>query len=226
MGTAHSSCCSADAGSSTPAPAAWAALVEGGSQLHLQPAPGSWQRTPPRVPLYEGPGEQNRRLGWLEPGAPASVLEESSDGRWVRVRVATEHAGSHVGGGLSGWVNARSVPQDVVLRLCQRVDLGRPSFEAVHEALSRNGGDLTDAVRDLREQFASQLSWTPEVKRRASPPRAPSAEIVEAVMDAGRLSPEEAERRDGSTSCPSRLRETERHNRKAERSTAGRADLI
>lgn len=141
----------------------WAAVVDGvtnvyvdidgavhadSNALHICPAPGSSRI--PHVPLYEAPNKQSTQLGFLTAGTVARVLGESSDGRWVHVREET------AGSDRSGWVNARSVPQQVVNRLCARVDLGRPSIETVHAALSRNGGDLTDAVKDLRKLYRTQ----------------------------------------------------------------------
>lgn len=175
----------------------WAAVVDGvtsvyididgvvqendAKALHIGPAPGSSRL--PRVPLYEGPDKQSRKLGFLNPSTPTRVLEESSDGRWVHVQEETENDSI---AGRSGWVNARSVPQQVVDRLCARVDLGRPSIETVHIALSRSGGDLTDAVKNLRNQYANQVGG-----RASPPPRIPVKEIAQAAIDSRLLSPEE-----------------------------------
>jgi hypothetical protein len=234
MGNAIAPCCEDSSsatlvgthwGEGTP----WAAVVDGvtsayidtdgvvqedAKTLHIRSAPGSSRL--PRVPLYEGPDKQTRQLGFLDLCTPARVLEESSDARWVHVQEETDSDRSV---GRSGWVNARSVPQQVVNRLCARTDLGRPSLETVHAALSHSGGDLTDAVRELRNAYASQVGG-----RGSPPPRIPVKEITQAAVDSSLLSSEE---RTNQRRSPSMLYQAGQPLRalKVETSSA-RADLI
>ena len=207
MGNAQ--CCSAEGTDRPDRPAVpWAAVLgpagrDSARALDVRTAPGAsppggWRGgSVPCVPLFEGPDEQNRRLGYIEPGQAATALEESRDGRWVRVHVASAEQGPRDEGsassgnrstsatGLDGWVHARSVPQSVIVRVCERSDLGYPSPADVHAALSRSGGSLTLAVKELREQHQSELSWTPQNHRPS--PRSPQEEVARA-LDASRVS--------------------------------------
>lgn len=223
MGNMIAPCCEDGSSSAGPtggtdwdrAETPWAAVVDGvtnvyvdidgnlhedANTLHICPAPGSSRL--PHVPLYDGPHKQSSQLGFLTAGTPARVLEESSDGRWVHVQEET--AGSN----RSGWVNARSVPQQVVSRLCARADLGRPSIETVHAAFSRNGGDLTDAVKDLRNLYRSQVDG-----------RVRTA-TVQAAIDSSELSPE------GKAEQRSRSLMSRQTWRKREAWQSARADLV
>lgn len=239
MGNTVVPCCedgssSALAGAAWRHAAPWAAVVDGVTEvyvdidgvvhedvnaLRIHPAPGH-QHAPP-VPLYEGPDEQTRQLGFLEPGTPARMVDESSDGCWVRVQ---EESGSDRHAGRQGWVHARAVPQQVVSRLCARTDLGRPSMETVHAALSRNRGDLTDAVKDLRNQYASQVDGR---ARRALPPRIPVNEIAKAATDSRLLSPQDSGEPHSSTSALHQTARRQVRSLELKLETSGaRADIV
>jgi hypothetical protein len=216
----NTQCCSAD-GADHPEQTRWAAVLgpadsDATRPLAFRTAPGSPSGSAaPRVALFEGPDEQNRRLGYIEPGQSATALEESRDGRWVRVQVTPlEQASRHpdstsasangASSGLEGWVHARSVPQSVVVHVCERADLGYPSVAAVHAALSHACGDLTLAVKDLRQQHQSELSWTPGQRRQDRRSASPGQDNVARALDASRVVPRVDE--DLAVSRPERLR--------------------